>query len=75
MSFYHLEGLVGIHHNVEKIEELLMKLRIVGIWGMGGIGKTTLARVVFHKLKEQFDSFSFVQSIREQLARMGLDQL
>ncbi|KAI9127077.1 hypothetical protein K1719_001636 [Acacia pycnantha] len=74
-SSCHLEGLVGINHQIEKIEELLVHARIVGIWGMGGIGKTTLARAVFHNLKEQFEASSFVANVREQLARIGLNKL
>ncbi|XP_054794949.1 disease resistance protein RPV1-like [Prosopis cineraria] len=48
---------------------------MVGIWGMGGIGKTTLAKVAFHKLKAHFEAFSFVENVREQLQRNGLDRL
>ncbi|KAF7838466.1 disease resistance-like protein DSC1 [Senna tora] len=75
MSSSHFEGLVGIHRHVEKIEGFLSEVRTVGIWGMGGIGKTTLARVVFHKLKEQFESFSMIENAREQLSRIGLEAL
>ncbi|XP_028754864.1 TMV resistance protein N-like [Neltuma alba] len=65
-SSFHFEGLVGIDHHIQKIEELLGKARIVGIWGMGGIGKSTLARVVFHVLKAQFEAFSFVEDASTQ---------
>ncbi|GMN43213.1 hypothetical protein TIFTF001_012413 [Ficus carica] len=48
------EGLVGVHQPVQQIESLLDigsdDVRIIGIWGMAGIGKTTLAHAIFDKL-------------------------
>lgn len=70
----YFEGLVGIHERVEEIKALLSIVRIVGIWGMGGIGKSTLAKAVFHDMRAQFESCCFVH-VREELERNGLDQL
>ncbi|XP_039169516.1 TMV resistance protein N-like [Eucalyptus grandis] len=63
--------LVGIHDHVEAIMDMLNKgscdVRYLVIHGMGGIGKTTLASVVFNKISNQFQGCSFLLDIRESM--------
>ncbi|KAK4591192.1 hypothetical protein RGQ29_021405 [Quercus rubra] len=45
---------------------------MIGVWGMAGIGKTTLARVVFYMVSREFDGCCFLHNVREVCEKEGL---
>ncbi|CAI0434340.1 unnamed protein product [Linum tenue] len=74
-----LGGLVGMETRIKEVELLLLtglvEVRMVGIWGMPGIGKTTTAEAVYHKISHKFDACCFLKGVREVAEKRGLDHL
>ncbi|KAK8671939.1 hypothetical protein V6N13_038520 [Hibiscus sabdariffa] len=49
--------------------------RVIGLWGPDGIGKTTLADVVFHENSSQFEGRCFLRNVREKIEKQGKESL
>ncbi|XP_030545519.2 disease resistance protein RUN1-like [Rhodamnia argentea] len=71
--------LVGVDDHVNKIRNWVVTpashARMIGIYGMGGIGKTTLAKVIYNELSNDFEYRSFLPDIRETAHRNGIPHI
>ncbi|XP_018506760.2 disease resistance protein RPV1 [Pyrus x bretschneideri] len=75
MSSSEGEGLVGMDSQLDEMNLQLClgteDVRFVGIWGMGGIGKTTIAKAVYDKIACQFEAYCFLENVKEGFSRHG----
>ncbi|XP_061358223.1 disease resistance protein RUN1-like isoform X2 [Gastrolobium bilobum] len=64
-----MHDVIGIQPHVATLESFLKlsseedNFRVLGIWGMSGIGKTTLATVLYDRISYQFDFCCFIEDV------------
>ena len=63
------DNMVGIDFHVTELKLLLSShlndIHIVGIYGIGGIGKTIMAKIVYNNILQEFTGAIFLQDVSE----------
>ncbi|CAN6929590.1 unnamed protein product [Brassica oleracea var. botrytis] len=71
------EGLVGMEAHLRKLNAYLHlecdEVKMIGIQGPAGIGKTTIARALFNQLSADFQFKCFLKNLKEKYETFGMD--
>ena len=66
---------VGLESRAQEVIGLIetrsTQVCMIGIWGMGGSGKTTVAKAVYNQIHRRFMDKSFIENIRETCENHG----
>nr|AHN95339.1 DM2B [Arabidopsis thaliana] len=72
------DGLVGMRAHMDRMEHLLRldldEVRMIGIWGPPGIGKTTIARFLFNQVSDRFQLSAIMVNIKGCYPRPCFDE-
>ncbi|GJZ19511.1 NB-ARC domains-containing protein [Tanacetum coccineum] len=73
------EKLVGVHSRAKEMNLLQFvgssKVHMIGVCGVGGIGKTSIAKAVYNRLYAHFEVCSFCEDVNEFVTKFGMVQL
>ncbi|XP_058756858.1 disease resistance protein RUN1-like [Vicia villosa] len=53
--------MIGRDQDIQQSDDILL----LGMWGMGGVGKTTIAKAIYNEISRNFEGRSFLANIRE----------
>ncbi|KAK1415882.1 hypothetical protein QVD17_31670 [Tagetes erecta] len=75
----HKKDLIGIETRLQDLKTKMEigsgGVRMVGIWGVGGGGKTTLAHAAYSDIYHEFEAACFLENIRDESSKHGLKKL
>lgn len=66
--------LIGMNDRIEKLKPYLHMesddVRMIGITGMGGIGKTTVVQEIFRRYHDQFEAYCHIENVRNKAEKI-----
>ncbi|KAF8101662.1 hypothetical protein N665_0202s0025 [Sinapis alba] len=71
------KNMIGVDMQIKEILSLLCiespDVRLIGIWGTVGIGKTAIAEEIFHRISVQYETCVFLKDFHREVELKGYD--
>ncbi len=56
---------IGLDEAIAKVKGKMLDNHMLAVVGMGGIGKTTLVKKLYHQIHADFEKSSFLENVKE----------
>jgi ABC-type phosphate/phosphonate transport system ATPase subunit len=57
--------MIGLDEAIANVKEKIVDNHMLAVVGMGGIGKTTLVKKLYHQIHADFKKSSFLENVKE----------